>query len=339
VTRASRDQRLRRAPRRAQARPGETPRLRPGPKGLPRNQVAEIQRTRILTAAIDTVQEAGHTQISVAQIIARARVSRKTFYDVFADREDCILAAFDHILGHARLLAREAYSSQVGWQESLRAALARLLLFIKEEPGYARLCIVGTLSAGERILQRRVEILDELARLIDEGRRHAKARSEPTQVTAEGVVGGILAVLHARLLDDDGASVTELLGPLMSMIVLPYLGSGAARRELARPPLEILRRESSSPPPSAGDPLAGLNIRLTYRTVRVLGVVAARPGASNREVADGAGVIDQGQISKLLARLDGLELVENRGAGQESGAANAWHLTAKGAQVERATRL
>ncbi len=338
MTRASRDQRLRRTTNRAQARPDEAARLRPGPHGLPRNQVAEIQRTRLLTAAIDTVQEVGHAQISVAQIIARARVSRKTFYDVFADREDCILAAFEHILSHARLLAREAYSSQTGWQESLRAALARLLLFIKEEPGYARLCIVGTLSAGERILQRRAEVLNELAVLIDEGRRHAKVTSEPTQVTAEGVIGGILAVLHARLLDDDGASVVELLGPLMSMIVLPYLGPGAARRELARPPLEILRRESSPPAP-AGDPLSGLNIRLTYRTVRVLGVIGVRPGASNRRVADGAGVIDQGQISKLLTRLEGLELVENRGAGQENGAANAWHLTPRGAQVERATRL
>jgi AcrR family transcriptional regulator len=338
VTKTSRDQRPRGAPHHAQGRSGEAPRLRPGPKGLPRNQVAEIQRTRLLTAAIDTVQEAGNAQISVAQIIARARVSRKTFYDVFADREDCTLAAFDHILAHARLLAREAYASQSGWQESLRAALARLLLFIEEEPGYARLCIVGTLSGGERILKRRAEVLNELTLLIDEGSRHAKVASGPTQVTAEGVVGGALAVLHARLLDDDGASVTELLGPLMSMIVLPYLGPGTARRELARPPLEIRRRKSSPPPASAGDPLEGLNIRLTYRTVRVLGVIAVRPGASNREVADGAGVIDQGQISKLMARLDGLKLVENRGAGQESGAANAWHLTPRGAQVERATR-
>ena len=285
---------------------------------------------------IDAVEQAGHTQISVAQVIARARVSRKTFYDVFADREDCILAAFDYILAQARLLAREAYASEAGWQESLRAALARLLRFVEEEPGYARLCIVETSGAGERVLQRRIEVLKELTQLVDEGRRHGGTRSEPPQVTAEGVVGGVLAVLHARVLHDGGSSVTELLGPLMGMIVLPFLGPGAARRELARPPLEILRRKPSPPLRSAGDPLEGLSIRLTYRTVRVLGVIAARPGGSNREIADGAGVIDQGQISKLLARLDGLGLVENRGEGQMKGAANAWHLTLKGSRVERA---
>ena len=79
-------------------------------------------------------------------------------------------------------------------------------------------------------------------------------------------------------------------------------------------------------------------MRLTYRTVRVLMVIGERPGASNREIAEGSGIVDQGQISKLLTRLARLNLVENVGEGQEKGAANAWHLTPRGAQVERATR-
>ena len=87
------------------------------------------------------------------------------------------------------------------------------------------------------------------------------------------------------------------------------------------------------------DPLSGLNIRLTYRTVRVLMVIAEQPGASNREIAEGSGIVDQGQISKLLTRLERLKLIRNIGAGQERGAANAWQLTGRGAEVERATRL
>jgi DNA-binding MarR family transcriptional regulator len=79
-------------------------------------------------------------------------------------------------------------------------------------------------------------------------------------------------------------------------------------------------------------------MRLTYRTVRVLMVIAERPAASNRVIAEQSGITDQGQISKLLGRLARLQLVENKGDGQEKGAANAWHLTARGAAVERATR-
>ena len=72
------------------------PRLRPGPNGLPRGRVTEIQRSRMLAATLEAVEAVGYGRMTVAQVIGRAKVSRKTFYDVFADREDCFLAAFDH---------------------------------------------------------------------------------------------------------------------------------------------------------------------------------------------------------------------------------------------------
>ncbi len=166
-------------------------------------------------------------------------------------------------------------------------------------------------------------------------------RAPPQQlpeVTAEGVVGAIFAVLHTRLLEGSEEPLTGLLGSLMSMVVLPYLGARAASAELSRPALEPRRPSLPPAPRTTKDPLDGLNMRLTHRTVRVLMVIAERPGASNREIAEGSGIADQGQISKLLTRLARLELVHNTGDGQEKGASNAWHLTARGEQVERATR-
>ncbi len=74
-------------------------------------------------------------------------------------------------------------------------------------------------------------------------------------------------------------------------------------------------------------------MRLTYRTARVLGCIAERPGASNRAVAERAGVTDPGQISKLLRRLEGLGLAVNTGGGHLCGEPNAWQLTALGGQV------
>lgn len=314
------------------------PRLRPGPGGLPRGQVTQIQRSRMLAAAVEAVEEVGYARMTVAQVISRARVSRKTFYDVFTDREDCFLAAFEQALGQGRLIAEEAYAGESSWREGVRAALGRLLMFMDEEPGLARLCIVEALGAGERVLACRGKVLDELAEIVDRGRAANTASREPPEVTAEGVVGAIFAVLHTRVLETDGQPLTGLLGSLMSMIVLPYLGSRAAQRELTRPPLEAPSVERRRLPRRHKDPLEGLNMRLTYRTVRVLMVIAEHPGASNREIAEGSGIVDQGQISKLLNRLARLKLVENLGEGQEKGAANAWHLTPRGAQVERATR-
>jgi AcrR family transcriptional regulator len=315
-----------------------TPRLRPGPGGLPRGQVTQIQRSRMLAAAVEAVEDVGYARMTVAQVISRARVSRKTFYDVFTDREDCFLAAFEQALSQATLVAQEAYEAESSWREGIRAALARLLMFMDEEPGLAKLCVVEALGAGERVLDRRAKVLDELADVIDRGRTVTNGTREPPDVTAEGVVGAIFAVLHTRVLEHGREPLTDLVGSLMSMIVLPYLGARAAGRELSRPPLEFPSDGRSRALARHKDPLEGLNMRLTYRTVRVLMVIAEHPGASNREIAEGSGIVDQGQISKLLNRLARLNLVENLGEGQEKGAANAWHLTARGAQVERATR-
>ena len=74
-------------------------------------------------------------------------------------------------------------------------------------------------------------------------------------------------------------------------------------------------------------------MRLTYRTARVLQGVQEHPGASNREIADSAGISDPGQVSKLLRRLERLGLLENHGLGHAQGEPNEWKLTPLGGQV------
>ena len=67
-------------------------------------------------------------------------------------------------------------------------------------------------------------------------------------------------------------------------------------------------------------------------------MIAANPGASNRAVASAAGIEDEGQASKLLKRLERLGLIGNMAQDREPGEANAWRLTARGVEVERALR-
>ncbi len=154
---------------------------------------------------------------------------------------------------------------------------------------------------------------------------------------AESVVGGVLAVLQARLLEPTPRRLTELLSSLMGVIVLPYLGQEAARRELSRPvPAATHVR---TPPQGLRDPLRDLDMRLTYRTLRVLAAIAVAPGISNRGVAQAAEVRDEGQISRLLARLERLGLVCNTGVGRPKSRANAWTVTPRGAEVDSAIAL
>lgn len=312
--------------------------LRPGPSRLARAQVEELQRNRLMAAAVEAVAELGYARLTVGSIIGRARVSRKTFYDIFCDREGCFLAVCERALASAREIAAQAYAQEPGWREGVRSAVRALLVFMDEEPVLAKLCVVDALIAGESILEARCEVLEELARAIDEGRTAPGAAHDPPAVTAEVVVGGILAVLHSRLLEGDREPLSELSGALMSMIVLPYLGPRAARQELEFPSVPAPPRDAAPLSADGTDPLNGLRFRLTYRTVCTLMAIAESPGASNREIAEAAGIVDQGQISKLLGRLEGLGLIENHGAGQPKGAANAWRLTPRGAQLERAAR-
>jgi AcrR family transcriptional regulator len=311
--------------------------LHPRHDGLPRGHVTEIQRARMLGAAVEAIEENGYARLTVARVISRAKVSRKTFYDLFVDREDCFLAVFERTLEQMRMRVVEAFEQESSWREEVRAGLAALLVFIDEEPELARLCVVDALGGGPRVLEERARVLEELRKVIDRGGTAATVRHELPSVTAEGVIGAVFAVIHTRLLERSPKPYIGLHGSLMSMIVLPYLGVRVASREVSRPAPEV-RRRGKTDSGVGKDPMAGLDMRLTYRTVRVLTTIREHPGASNREVADGSGIADQGQISKLLSRLEGLGLIENVDQSQSKGAPNEWCLTDRGERVERATR-
>jgi AcrR family transcriptional regulator/DNA-binding MarR family transcriptional regulator len=360
-----------------------------GSGGLARGGVPEIQRARILAALVEVTRERGVGHVSVAHVVARSGVSRRTFYELFEDREDCFLAAFDEAIMRAAQCVLPAYRAGGEWRARLRAALGALLEFLEDEPALGAFCVIDALGAGPVALERRAQVIDLLIDTVDEGRGEAKAGAQPTRLTAEGVVGAVLGVLHARLLDSEqrpggagprsngtrpgrdlrargtarlaggtlaggtlgggaglgggartrrrsstrGRSVTGLLGPLMGMIVLPYKGAAAAGREAAKPAPK--RRRA---PRRQSDPLRDLEMRLTYRTVRVLLAIASTPEASNRQIADAAGIQDQGQISKLLVRLEHLGLIRNVGAGHAHGEPNAWRLTKRGSEIERTIR-
>jgi AcrR family transcriptional regulator/DNA-binding MarR family transcriptional regulator len=295
--------------------------------GLAREHVTGIQRARMLTALAQVCAEHGVANVTVGHIVECAGVSRRTFYELFSDREDCFLAGLEECLGRIASRVVPAYERPGKWRERIRASLVELLSFLDNDPGTGRLVIVETLGAGREALRRRKRVLTRVIRAVDEGRREAKTGSEPPRLTAEGVTGGVLSVLHGRLIEENQGSYLELLNPLMSMTVLPYLGSAAARAELSRPTPHI---ERPVLPNDAKNPLRELHMRLTYRTSRVLLAIAEHPGASNRAIGANAGIHDQGQISKLLTRLEKFGLIANTGLGHDHGAPNAWTLTEQG---------
>ncbi len=313
---------------------------------LPRTRVGEIQRSRLLAGAVATIDELGYPRATVGRITGRARLSRRTFYQMFANRDECFAAVLEELVA---TLAGELSAAGIGglaWRERLRMGVWTILAFFDREPVLARVCVVQALRAGPLVLERREAVLARLAAVVDAGRTEGARGDGLTPVTAEGVVGAGFAILCSRLSRRDGAPLTGLLGELMAMIVLPYLGPAVARRERSRPvpatPV-VASSTHAAGPSSERDPLADVNLRLTHRTARVLEGVAELSGRgsdpSNREVATFAGVSDPGQISKLLRRLERLGLLANTGAGHAKGEPNAWALTPKGEQVTQSIRM
>src|ERR1700684_1022431 len=86
-------------------------------------QVVELQRARMLTAMLQEISERGAVNVSVGHVVARSGVSRRTFYEIFQDREDCFLAAFDDALKHVAAAVVPAYEQPGSWRVRMRSAL------------------------------------------------------------------------------------------------------------------------------------------------------------------------------------------------------------------------
>jgi DNA-binding MarR family transcriptional regulator len=263
-------------------------------------------------------------------VISDTDVSHSEFYSVFEGLDDCLLAAFDEGLERIRRLIVEATGCDHGWSQRLRAVVSAVLVFLDEEPGWARLLIDESPIASPALAERRHAALVTLAgALASETQVHANRSGwflPSGELTAELVVGGVFSGLRAHLLKGPNEPFVELAPSLIAFIEAPYQAAG-------------LLSETIGKGVDATD--AGgqrMPLRTTYRTTRVLHAIGETAGLSNRETADAAGLVDEGQTSKLLRRLERRGLIENTGMGQTYGGANAWSLTAYGQRVLDATR-
>jgi AcrR family transcriptional regulator len=299
------------------------------------------RRERILQAAVQVVAERGYAGASVGLVIARARVSRRTFDGCFAGLEECLMAILDRALEDAAPLVVEAFDDLAPtypWQEGMRGALGAILDFFDAEPALARVCLVELGVATPIVRDHRERALAAFARLVLA--RIESEVSHPSPLAAEGAYASVVGIVSARLTGNDRRPLIELLGPLMGIIVAPFMDEAQVAREVQRGDelaRELLARRDqmgdarvSSPQVPAEVPAALRNIR-AHRARQCLLYVAGHPGASSRQVGEGVGVAHRGQLARMLSRLAALGLLLRHAGGP--GRPNAWSLTAEGEQV------
>jgi AcrR family transcriptional regulator len=324
-------------------------------------------------AIVEVVAQKGWAGVSVEMVVERAKVSRRTLYEVFpGGLREGLVAALDDAAQQVIELATRELEREECWRDGVRGALAALLVFFDSDPVLARVCFVETLGGDPGVVEHRARAVSAFRELVVA--RIVREHGPVPHLAAESAIALVMGILYNRLLAREcdiqpeserdvrlecerGSErgfepLIELLGPLMGIVMTPLAAGAEAiavevRRgeELARAirtgtlPGRALapRRVSGEQVPTVSHPypLVTVHTSLTVRRLRgCLLYLAGHPDASNSEIGEAVGVLHKSQISKLLAQL----LAEGAAAKRRgrAGEPNAWRLTVQGEALAQA---
>jgi AcrR family transcriptional regulator len=184
-------------------------RLPTGTHGLDPEEVQRDQRERLRTAMIELIARRGYRAVRVLDVTKLARVSRPTFYSLYADKEALFLDAYDEISGRAARAVVAAYEAEGSEGEHLKVAIRAFAALAAAEPEAMSLFVLGAFGAGAKALERRNRTLEALEELI---RRHRDPDSSERRVdlTVKVLLGGVREVTAARLRRGDSSELPEL---------------------------------------------------------------------------------------------------------------------------------
>ncbi|HEY7891915.1 MAG TPA: TetR/AcrR family transcriptional regulator [Solirubrobacteraceae bacterium] len=190
------------------------PRLPRGPHRLGREEVLHNQRKRIFGGLLHAVDTYGYRNTTVAKVIAFAGVSRRSFYEQFAGRQDCLLAVFDATVARCIAEVRNSAASTREAEDLLRAVLDGVLRFARSNEKAARITLCETPSAGGEGMSSIQKLIARCERSLHERLYPDAPQSHSTVALTRGVVGGLYCTI-SRLLSErtlEEVSVDELLG-------------------------------------------------------------------------------------------------------------------------------
>lgn len=194
----------------------------------------EQQRAHLLRVARELLVTQGAGAVTLERIGALAGLPAPPVQAIFVTREECLAALHDTASSELARAMQRAYTREQRWQEGVRAALHELLTMMEAEPNIGRFLVVDALRGGPELFAQRSRRISELAAAFDEHRPCPSPELLPAPFGAEAVIGTVVAVLHGRLLEEQRPPLVEHLGPLMGMLIAPYLGVMAACEELVR---------------------------------------------------------------------------------------------------------
>lgn len=196
----------------------------PGRHLIPSDFVSQNQRERMLLATTELVAERGYQKTTIELIAKTSRVALVTFYEHFASKEECFLAAFDETLAAAQEVFSELVDAEAPWQDRVSTGLELFLEMVEREPARAKLCIVEAQAAGSASLARYQAMLEAIAPKLREGREFNPRASRLPDGLEVAIAGGIAWLVHQRLVADESEDLKALLPEMLQVTLTPYIG-------------------------------------------------------------------------------------------------------------------
>ena len=216
--------------------PSDIPRRLPrGSHGLDRDVVEASQRARLLEAAGRAVAARGYAGATIDDVVRGAGVSKKTFYEHFADKEGCFLAAYEAAGEELFRRVLEAHGTSDDWMERTRAGIAAYLRWLAGEPALARVFLIEVAAAGPRAAQARERLRDRYAVLMRERQEEARADIPSLPVLpAEVFHAAVAAVdeLVVRHIRESSAESLPELEPILLYLQVALLAGPQVAAEL-----------------------------------------------------------------------------------------------------------
>jgi AcrR family transcriptional regulator len=187
-----------------------------------RGDPAETHRLRLVGAMAALLAEKGYSTVTIADIARQARVSKRTFYEHFADKDACFIACYETLGDMVLQAVVDAMSGQLPWVKRMRASTRAYLSTLESQPALTRTLMMDIYAAGPQALRVRRQVqrrfADNLRRIVDQGRKENPKLPRLSQAMATAIIGGINELVLVAVEEGRADRLTELSGTAEALL-------------------------------------------------------------------------------------------------------------------------
>ena len=190
------------------------------------------ERERLLQSTLRLVAVDHYQELSAPQIAGAANLPIEVFLELFADKEECFLAALDMLSDELLLIASEPVLTCSSWSYAVRRALGEMMRHLADHPLYAQTIAVEAFAAGPAAIERNLALQHAIITLLLTGAPDKKMQS---RLRREAVAGAIWHTIRCQVTSGQIQLLPALSDYLAYVVLAPFIGAEAAAEVVTRP--------------------------------------------------------------------------------------------------------